>query len=238
MIKMMILAPRRPDMSHAQFRDYVVKVHGPLVKSVPEVAAGIRRYHYNFPLTDQAEPVFGHPAAARFDIETEAWFDSRNAQLRNMSEPRYLEIVRPDEGRFADEANAVFHYTHEITVQAGEPTVNKLFLFRRRKPGLSREAFQSLWRCHFTEIIADSAVWRSAVAGCVQNHVLPAALQPLGDDPRLFDLIDEVFLSDPTAWTRLKEDKGLLHDLAALEAELTAPGGAETRATETVRNIA
>ena len=45
MMKMMILAPRRPDMTHQEFRQYVTGVHGPLVRSVPEVAADIRHYH-------------------------------------------------------------------------------------------------------------------------------------------------------------------------------------------------
>ena len=77
MVKMMILAPRRDTMTHVQFRDYVINTHGPLVKSIPEVAAGIRRYHYNFPIPGAVDPLFGHPLASDdYDIVTQAWFDS------------------------------------------------------------------------------------------------------------------------------------------------------------------
>ena len=75
MIKMMILAPRKDGMSHQEFRDYVSNVHGPLVKNVPEVAAGIRHYHYNFPVFELNDTAFGHPRADHLDIVTEAWFD-------------------------------------------------------------------------------------------------------------------------------------------------------------------
>jgi beta-phosphoglucomutase-like phosphatase (HAD superfamily) len=44
-IKMMILAPRRAGMTQAEFRRYVIEVHGPLVRSVKAVAQDIRHYH-------------------------------------------------------------------------------------------------------------------------------------------------------------------------------------------------
>jgi len=47
-MKMMVLAPRRDGMTHEAFRRYVTERRGPLVKSIPEVARAIRRYHYNF----------------------------------------------------------------------------------------------------------------------------------------------------------------------------------------------
>ncbi len=122
MMKMMILAPRRTDMSHAEFRRYVTEIHGPLVKSVPEVARDIRHYHYNFPIHGAADAAFGHPLADHLDIVTQGWFDSREAQLANMAGPRYLEIVRPDEQRFAG-AGAVMHYTAEAAVSDGGASV-------------------------------------------------------------------------------------------------------------------
>lgn len=237
MIKMMILAPRKDGMSHAEFRDYVSNVHGPLVKSVPEVAAGIRHYHYNFPVFDLADDAFGHPRADHLDIVTEAWFDSRKAQIRNMSGPDYLAKVRPDEGRFANEAGAVMHYTHEIEISPGERSSDKLFIFRRRRADLSRAEFQSRWRAAFTEIVADSASWPRVVSACVQNHSLPEELQPGGADDRAFDVIDELFLSERGGGALLSRDTPLQMALAALEAELLEPGRTLSLVTETVRNI-
>jgi hypothetical protein len=144
MIKMMILAPRRAGMTHPEFRRYVTEVHGPLVKSVTEVAADIRHYHYNFPVPGATDAAFGHPLADHLDIVTEASFDSVEAQKANMRWPRYLEIVRPDEHRFADGERALMHYTREILVLRGDRTLCRVFYFRRRRPGLSRVEFQRL----------------------------------------------------------------------------------------------
>jgi len=237
MIKMMILAPRKDGMSHAEFRDYVSNVHGPLVKSVPEVAAGIRHYHYNFPLFDLHDDAFGHPRADHLDIVTEAWFDSRKAQIRNMSSVEYLTKVRPDEGRFANEAEAVMHYTHEIEITPGEWAGDKLFVFRRRRAGLSREEFQSRWRAGFTEIVAESAAWPKMVSRCVQNHSLAEALQPGGADERAFDVIDELFLHKGGGAALLASDTRLQMELKALEEELLDPSRTLSLVTETVRNI-
>ena len=99
MVKMMILAPRRETMTHAQFRDYVTNTHGPLVKSIPEVAAGIRRYHYNFPIAGATDELFGYPLASDdYDIVTQAWFDSLAAHRANQSHARYWSVIPPRRG--------------------------------------------------------------------------------------------------------------------------------------------
>lgn len=238
MMKMMILAPRRTGMTQADFRAYLTEVHGPLVKSVPEVADAIRHYHYNFPIAGARDEAFFHTMAGHLDVVTEAWFDSRAAQIANMSGARYLAEVRPDEGRFADEGRAVMHYTHEIEITPGETTSGKLFYFRRRRAGLSREEFQSRWRSGFTEIVGDSAVWRGTVSRFVQNHVLPESAHPSGTDRRFFDVIDELFLNERGAEAQLLHDPSLVAKLTALEAELLDPSRTLAIATETVRNIA
>ena len=114
MMKMMILAPRRPGMSPDEFRAYVTDVHGPLVRSVTEVASEIRHYHYNFPVADAVDSAFGH-APADLDIITQGYFDSREAQLANMKHPRFNEVLRPDEKNFAESGVA----EQMRTVEAG-----------------------------------------------------------------------------------------------------------------------
>ena len=133
MIKMMILAPRRAGMTHAEFRTYVTDVHGPLVRSVTAVAQDIRHYHYNFPAPGAVDTAFGHPLADHLDICTEASFDSVQAQKDNMKRPGYMEILRPDEHRFAGEG-AVMHYTKEWPVLRGERTLEPGVLLPPPRP--------------------------------------------------------------------------------------------------------
>ena len=233
MVKMMILAPRRETMTHAQFRDYVTNTHGPLVKSIPEVAAGIRRYHYNFPIPGATDVLFGHPLASDdYDIVTQAWFDSLAAHRANQSHARYWSVIRPDEEVMADNARACFHFTHEREIIPGEVGDRKLFVMRARRAGLSRGEFQQAWLSRVSEAL--TAHPSPAFARYVQNHALSEEDYPEGGKPGYFDVIDEFVLA-PDAAALL--DPGVRAELAAIEADLTDPSRTRSFVAETVRNI-
>jgi hypothetical protein len=238
MMKMMILAPRRAGMTHDAFRRYVLEVHGPLVRGVAEVAADILHYHYNFPVAGARDEAFGHPIAVHLDIVTQGWFASLAAQRRNMERPRYMEMIRPDEHRFADGARAVMHCTHEIEITPGEMTAHKIFYFRRRRAGLSRAAFQSLWRAGVTEAIGGNRVWNDTVCRYVQNHAMAEADHPDGADAKYFDVIDELALRAPGRTAGLRADPALMGAIGGLEQALTEPARTLALVTETVVNIA
>ena len=237
MIKMMILAPRRAGMTHPEFRRYVTEVHGPLVKSVTEVAADIRHYHYNFPVHGAADTAFGHPLASHLDIVTEAWFDSVGAQKANMRIPRYLEIVRPDEHRFADGERAVMHYVQEVPVVEGERTRVRVFYFRRRRAGLSRVEFQRLWLDGMSAVFAGEGRLPAGVAAYVQNHTVSEADHPNGDDPKYLDVIDEFFLTGLDQLGFLGAEETLQGAIRHLESELTDTSAGRAFVGETVLNI-
>jgi hypothetical protein len=236
MIKMMILAPRRPGLSHSAFRHYVTDVHGPLVKSVEEVAADIRGYHYNFPIVGATDDAFHRPIAP-FDIFTQAWFDSIQAQVDNMKHKRYLEIVRPDEGRFAHEARARFHYTNEVDVIPGPRGDRKVFYVRRRRPDLSRSEFQKLWRERFPKAFEGSTLAKSVIKRYVQNQTAAEADHPDGTNCRYFDLIDEFAVTGPGAWGSLAADPALIARVEAVEHELLDTDRTWSFFAETVVNI-
>ena len=238
MIKMMILAPRRPAFTRQGFRDYVVNTHGPLVKSIEEVAAGIQRYHYNFPIDGVDDQVFGHPHADEFDIFTQAWFDSLAAHRDNQKHPRYMAVIRPDEEVMADNSRALFHYTIEHDVIAGPAGAFKLFYTRRRKLGMTRTEFQAAWLTRMSEAFSKSASAASVVERYVQNHALPEADHPADPESRYYDVIDEFALRAPSDWAGLAQDAKLVANIKAIEADLLAPGTTRSFFAETVINIA
>lgn len=235
MIKMMILAPRRPGMTHDEFRRYVTEVHGPLVRSVTAVAADIRHYHYNFLVGGSTDTALGHPVADHLDIVTEAWFDSVEAQRENMRRPGYLEVVRPDEHRFADTARAVMHYTKEWPVLRGRRTLHRVFYFRRRAPGLARTEFQRLWLDGMRKILLDEHR-PSEIAGYLQNHTVAEAEHPDGVDPKYFDVLDEIFLEDPKGLAALSAG-GRGEQVRKLEEVLLDTGRTRVFVADTVINI-
>ncbi len=236
MIKMMILASRRDGLTHDEFRRYVTEIHGPLVKSVRAVAQDIRHYHYNFPIAGAVDAAFGHPLADDLDILTEAWFDSVQAHRDNQRRPGYMEILRPDEHRFADGERATMHYTQESPVLSGEATLNRVFYLRHRRPGLSRCEFQERWLAGMRTIF-NEAIRPAGVAGYVQNLTIAEAEHPDGGEARRYDVVDELFLEQPGALALLEGNAGLREEVRRLGEMLVDTTRTRAFVGETVLNI-
>jgi uncharacterized protein (TIGR02118 family) len=112
MVKLIICATRKPGMSHEEFSKYWRETHGPLVKSVTEFSRHIRRY-VQCHLVNTAVP-FG--IAGEYDGIAELWFDSVESAAAAFQEPKYLEIIRADERKFADLDKCISFMTEENQV--------------------------------------------------------------------------------------------------------------------------
>ena len=112
MVKYIICARRKSGMTRAEFSDYWRNHHGPLVRSVPEFMQHVRKYV-------QCHLVAGAPplgVAGAYDGVAELWFDSAEEIERAFEEPRYLEIIRPDELKFVDVTGCISFITEEVPV--------------------------------------------------------------------------------------------------------------------------
>lgn len=236
MMKMTILAPRRPDFTHEQFRAYLMDVHAPLVRSITEVAADIRRYVYNFPVAGASDTAFGHPLAD-LDVVTQGTFDSREAQLKNMEHPRFMTHLRPDEGNFADTARALMHYTDQVEIIPGPDTPLKIFWFRRRRDGLDRHTFQTRWAEEFPAALAGIPGVDQVVSRYTQNHVQAEANHPDGANPKFYDVIDELWLSGLDGLARLGADDRSAATISQVESSLLETSRTRALVTESIVNI-
>lgn len=101
MITLIVFTVRRLGMTYEEFSDYWLNCHAPLVKSVPEFMQHVRKYvqHHRAPGDEIGTPFGNSPD---YDGVGEIWFDSREAMKAAFEEPRYLEIIRPDEQVFLD----------------------------------------------------------------------------------------------------------------------------------------
>jgi uncharacterized protein (TIGR02118 family) len=99
-VKFIGLSRRHARMSHDEWRRYWIEVHGPLAHGIPEFTQYYGRYVHNYvlPGVDGQEP--------EYDGIVEEWLESVDAFARCLSEPRYLEHVRPDELAFVDFARS------------------------------------------------------------------------------------------------------------------------------------
>ncbi len=102
MIALIVAARRRADYTREEFVRYWTERHAPLVLSVPEFARHLKRYVLH-PYADGSDGdalVLG--ALPEYDGVGELWFDDQASMIAAFNEPRYLEIIRPDEDVFLD----------------------------------------------------------------------------------------------------------------------------------------
>ena len=110
MIKLTFCLKRKPGMSLAEFQDYWLNQHGPLVRSLADVLK-IRRY---IQMHSTDDPLNAAMAAARgtpegYDGVAELWFDSLDTFRDNARSPEARaanQTLAEDEAKFIDLANS------------------------------------------------------------------------------------------------------------------------------------
>ena len=112
MVKYIICATRKAGMTHEEFKTYWRNNHGPLVRSVPEFMRHVKKY-VQCHLVSSAMPI---GAAGAYDGVAELWFDNPEEIEKAFNEPRYLEIIRPDELKFVDLEKCLAFITEEVPI--------------------------------------------------------------------------------------------------------------------------
>jgi hypothetical protein len=145
-------------MTRTQFFEYLNHTHAPLVLGVPEFLKYLRRYVQNHTLLDEdgVTAPTGYRRATECDSVIELWFDSRKSLADAMNEPRYLELVRPDEARFNDLAKLIVLMTDEKVIFEGPGGTLKAFDFVKRKDGISRQEFCEQWLRQGSRLATDA----------------------------------------------------------------------------------
>lgn len=112
MVKVSVMLKRKPGMSAEEFHRYWKDAHGPLVLGISELMRHFRKYVQCHTVAGAFGDTPG--AASEFDGIAELWADNLDEVNRAFSEPRYLEVVRPDEHKFLDLAHCIFMVTEEV----------------------------------------------------------------------------------------------------------------------------
>jgi uncharacterized protein (TIGR02118 family) len=106
-LKFVVVLKRKSDWTPEKFRDYFVRVHGPLAEQIP----GLRRYKQNFPAADAKRK----PPA--WDCVVELYFDNKEAMEAAWMTPEGEAATR-DLEVFADLAQTTWSIVEERTVVA------------------------------------------------------------------------------------------------------------------------
>lgn len=116
MIALIVAAKRRADLTREEFVDHWLNRHAPLVLSVPEFAKYLKRYVLHPYAEDGKGETLVLGLESDYDGVGELWFESHAAMVAAFNEPRYLEIIRPDEDRFLDR-NGCMSFVTTPTIQ-------------------------------------------------------------------------------------------------------------------------
>ena len=117
MIKFVMCARRRPDLSAAEFQDYWLKRHGPLFKEHAETYRALRyvqSHTIDSPLNASIRAARG--TVAPYDGVGEIWWRSEQDFLAAINSPegkRLREVFVEDERRFVDLASSSAFFTVE-----------------------------------------------------------------------------------------------------------------------------
>jgi uncharacterized protein (TIGR02118 family) len=105
MLKSMVVLYRRPELTHAQFRQHLQDTHGPLAKNLP----GLRKYVQNLVRNDPKRK------PPEWDAVIELYFDDRSSMEAAWASPQGA-ASDADLPLFADMTRTTWSAVDEITV--------------------------------------------------------------------------------------------------------------------------
>ena len=106
MIKLVAFLKRKPGLTREEFEDHWLHRHAPLIANTPELARHIVRYEQH-----RRTPDHEWMGSPEYDGITIQWMESPKSFEAFVNEPKYLELIYPDEERFLDRDGICLLYT-------------------------------------------------------------------------------------------------------------------------------
>jgi len=134
------------------------------------------------------------PIASNTDSLVEVWWDSVADIRRAFEEPRYMQIIRPDELSFGDVTGAwgVTARDSLVMERRGFAGPIKLFIFIKRSDDLTHSEFLDRWRDARDHGLMRAKMFHQFVGRFVDNEVTQDPAESLPGQKR-FDLVAELW---------------------------------------------
>jgi hypothetical protein len=228
MVKLLEVIGRRPDFTHEKFLEHQLTTHLDVVGRVPEFFKPVRRYMQNHLIIDPAQIALiqGLPICVTTDSIIEVWYDAIADIHKAFQEPRYYEVIRPDELAFGDVAGAWGVATHDSNVfeRPGKSGRIKLFVFLKRKDGVSHEDFTVQWRELRDRRFLPAKAFRDVILRMDENWVIQDPAQSL-PGMKAYDVVLELWLDSNRDVAAFAADPDVVGTLAGREASYGDPAG-------------
>lgn len=209
MLKLIIAFERRPGLSRADSHKHLEQTHASLLFGTHEFKRHVAGYVQNF-----ADGYSAPCGSLQFvaDGIVELWFKSLQTLQVAFSEPRYLEVLRPDEMRFADLSRLICAATEERLIwDQGEAGSRKIIRLVAAHPGQNLESAEAFWKHEYPKRIRPAGRGRSRIRRYVQSW--PAA-GAQGILPSLLPLfcVEEFWFGDETSEAEILTFEKALED--------------------------
>ncbi len=165
MLKIVVCATRRPEMSRAEFHRRW-QGHAKVVTAAA-AAMGIRRMVQNHTITTPLDERVRRSRGASlddYDGVAETWFDSYDALIAATSSDegrRAAQRLAEDEAAFIDFPRSRIFFVEEHLVvnqeQSGKPLSLKIIICMKRQPHMSRAEFLRYWKEDHAEVVTEAA---------------------------------------------------------------------------------
>ncbi len=208
MVKFTIAFRAPPGMSREECQDYYRNSHGPLVSSVPEFLRHVRSYSQNFVLNQYCYSGDG----AVIDGISELQFDNWEAYNRAFSESKYLELIRPDEKRFADLSSVLVMFSEECKIyDSGSPADLKYFRLLFRDARTDSELFKNIWHEKYASAIKNNSSIRQFSSMYIQNRLSDNDKNPFSMSSPLSGIDEFRLESEEQIPALLEEESRVFH---------------------------
>lgn len=183
MLKIVAAVRRRPGMTHAEFADYIINVHGKLARDNP---LRLQRYVQNH-VYDGAFGSHTHETYAGLfhrDSVTELHFASPEDMAATFADEYNRTVIAPDGANFAELATNEAVLTRETVLIApiSETPVTKIMHFLVAAVPSGIDAAQAGWQAAHTTALAAAPDFARALQGLARSDVLPASPGSAMDD--------------------------------------------------------
>ena len=112
MIKLTILVARKPTLTFAEFDEYWRTKHRKVIEDTREFNRHVKKYVQCHAIS--SDTIFGSDST--YDGIAELWFQDSQTMNTAFNEPKYLQIIRPDELAFVDVENCLSFVSEELPV--------------------------------------------------------------------------------------------------------------------------
>lgn len=169
MLKIVAAVRRKPGMTHSEFLDYIVNVHGKLATDNPlKLSRYVQNHAFDGAYGSGDRP--DHVGVFHRDSVTELYFESPQAMAETFAAEYNQTVIAPDGKNFAELPTNQTALTVETALIAPRTGGVKIMMFLVCAAGISASDAQEGWQTVHDQAVKAVPQFASAISGLVKSE--------------------------------------------------------------------